>query len=78
MQASKPIQQSRGGSEIHFHPIADLVAGLTTGVADIPDANASGVLAGVNPAQGLYAIMDGTPVGALFSRSISKPRLSVC
>ena len=49
--------------------VADLIAGLTTGVANIPDAMASGVLAGVNPVQGLYAIMVGTPLGAIFSSS---------
>jgi SulP family sulfate permease len=49
--------------------LADLVAGLTTGVANIPDAMASGVLAGINPVQGLYAVMVGTPLGALFSSS---------
>ncbi len=49
--------------------VPDLIAGLTTGVANIPDAMASGVLAGVNPVQGLYAIMVGTPLGALFGSS---------
>jgi SulP family sulfate permease len=49
--------------------IADLIAGLTTGVANIPDAMASGVLAGINPVQGLYAIMVGTPLGAIFGSS---------
>jgi SulP family sulfate permease len=49
--------------------VADLIAGLTTGVANIPDAMASGVLAGVNPVQGLYAIMVGTPLGAIFGSS---------
>ncbi len=47
----------------------DLVAGLTTGVANIPDAMASGVLAGANPVQGLYAIMIGTPLAALCGSS---------
>ena len=49
--------------------IADLIAGLTTGVANIPDAMASSILAGVNPVQGLYAIMVGTPLGAIFGSS---------
>jgi SulP family sulfate permease len=49
--------------------ISDLVAGLTTGVADIPDAMASAILAGANPVQGLYAIMIGTPLGALLGGS---------
>jgi SulP family sulfate permease len=49
--------------------IADLIASLTTGIANIPDAMASAVLAGVNPVQGLYAIMVGTPHGAIFGSS---------
>jgi SulP family sulfate permease len=49
--------------------VADLIAGLTTGVANIPDAMASAVLAGANPVQGLYAIMIGTPLGAIFGSS---------
>ena len=49
--------------------VADLIAGLTTGVANIPDAMASAILAGINPLQGLYAVMIGTPLGALFSSS---------
>ncbi len=49
--------------------VSDLIAGLTTGVANIPDALASSVLAGVNPVQGLYAVMVGTPLGAIFSSS---------
>lgn len=49
--------------------VGDLVAGLTTGVANIPDAMASSILAGANPIQGLYAVMIGTPLGALFGSS---------
>lgn len=49
--------------------VPDMIAGLTTGVANIPDAMASAVLAGANPVQGLYAIMIGTPLGALFGSS---------
>ncbi len=49
--------------------VPDLIAGLTTGIANIPDAMASGVLAGANPVQGLYAIMIGTPLGAIFGSS---------
>ncbi len=48
---------------------ADLVAGVSAGVAAIPDAMASGVLAGVNPVYGLYGVMIGTPVAALFTGS---------
>jgi sulfate permease, SulP family len=49
--------------------IVDLTAGLTTGVANTPDAMASSILAGVNPVQGLYAVMVSTPLGALFGSS---------
>ena len=42
---------------------------LATGVANIPDAMASAVLAGANPVRGLYAIMIGTPLGALVGSS---------
>jgi len=50
--------------------VADLVAGVVGGVANIPDALASAILAGANPAYGLYAVMIGTPVGALLSSSV--------
>ena len=49
--------------------IPNLVAGLTTAIADIPDAMASAVLAGANPVYGLYASMVGKPVGGLLTSS---------
>jgi len=48
---------------------ADLVAGVVNAVTSIPDALGSAVLAGLNPIHGLYAIMVGTPVGALTTGS---------
>jgi SulP family sulfate permease len=48
---------------------ADLTAGLTTAIAGIPDGLASAILAGANPVYGLYALMAGTPVGALLTSS---------
>ena len=48
---------------------ADLLAGLTTAIAAIPDALAQGVLAGVSPVNGLYGLMAGTPVAALTTSS---------
>lgn len=51
------------------HWAADLVAGLTAGIANIPDAMASAILAGTNPVYGLYGLMTGTPVGALLTSS---------
>ena len=47
----------------------DLKAGVVLGVESVPDALASGVLAGINPLYALYAVMLGTPVGAIFSSS---------
>jgi SulP family sulfate permease len=49
---------------------ADLVAGVVNAVTSIPDALGSAVLAGINPIHGLYAIMVGTPVGALTTGSV--------
>lgn len=49
---------------------ADFSAGLTLGIESVPDAMAAGVLAGVNPIHGLYAVMLSTPVGALFTSSV--------
>ena len=63
MTANTTPAKSRGNL------VADLIAGTTTGVANIPDALASAVLAGANPVQGLYAVMIGTPLGALFGSS---------
>ena len=48
----------------------DVAAGVTLGIESIPDAMASGVLAGVNPIFALYAVMLATPVGALFASSV--------
>lgn len=45
--------------------VRDVIAGLTTGIANMPDAMASAILAGVNPITGLYALMIGTPVAAV-------------
>ncbi len=47
----------------------DFIAGVTNAVTNIPDAMASAVLAGLNPIQGLYAIMVGTPASALTTSS---------
>ncbi|MGD8473883.1 MAG: SulP family inorganic anion transporter [Anaerolineae bacterium] len=48
----------------------DLLAGLTAAIPSIPDAMASGVLAGVSPLYGLYGLMIGTPIAALFAGSV--------
>ena len=46
------------------------MAGVVLGVESVPDALASGVLAGINPLYALYGVMMGTPVGAIFSGSV--------
>ena len=48
----------------------DIVAGLVSGIAAIPDGLASAVLAGVNPVAGLYNLMVGTPIASLFTSSV--------
>lgn len=48
----------------------DIIAGLIAAIAAIPDGMASAVLAGVNPVLGLYNLMVGTPVAALFTSSM--------
>ncbi len=50
--------------------ISDLIAGLVNAIVTIPGGIANGVLAGVNPVYGLYSIMLGTPVAALFTSSV--------
>ncbi|MFN2197343.1 MAG: SulP family inorganic anion transporter [Anaerolineales bacterium] len=58
------------GTQNSKSPIAsDLIAGLTASIPSVPDAMASGVLAGISPIYGLYGLMIGTPVAALFTGS---------
>lgn len=45
--------------------LSDLIAGLITALASIPDALASGLLAGVSPFNGLYGLMIGMPIAAV-------------
>ena len=49
---------------------ADLVAGLTFAMVNIPQGMANALLANVDPVRGLYTLMFGTPVGALFGGSV--------
>jgi SulP family sulfate permease len=46
---------------------ADLLAGLTFAMVNIPQSMAHALLAAVNPVFGLYTLMLATPVGALFT-----------
>ena len=47
----------------------DAGAGLTVGIASVPDGMAASVLVGVNPIQGLYAAMVGAIAGGLTART---------
>ena len=49
---------------------ADLTAGATFAIVNVPQAMGNAVLAGVNPVFGLYALIVAAPVGALFTSSI--------
>jgi SulP family sulfate permease len=52
------------------HLTADLLAGLTFALVNIPQSLAHALLAAVNPVFGLYTLMVATPVGALFTSSV--------
>lgn len=47
----------------------DATGGLTSCIVKIPDAIGDSILAGVNPAYGLYSLIVGAPVGALLASS---------
>jgi len=49
---------------------ADLKAGVVLGVESVPDGLAAGLLAGVNPAFGLYGYLVGTFTGGLSTSSV--------
>jgi sulfate permease, SulP family len=48
---------------------ADIIVGVTNGVANVPDAMANALLAGVSPIVGLYSLLAGTPAAALTTSS---------
>ena len=50
--------------------IGDLVAGLVMSLVSIPGGLANGLLAGVNPLYGLYSMIAGTSVAAVFTSSV--------
>lgn len=50
--------------------LKDVIAGLTAAFAAIPDGMATASLAGVSPIYGLYNLMTGTPIAALFTSSV--------
>jgi sulfate permease, SulP family len=57
--------RSVGAERAHLR--ADMIAGLPGAIGSVPDGMAAAVLAGVNPAQGLYASFAGPVVGGLSS-----------
>jgi SulP family sulfate permease len=48
----------------------DLVAGLVMSIVNVPGALANGLLAGINPIYGVYSMIAGTTVAALFTSSV--------
>jgi SulP family sulfate permease len=48
----------------------DLVAGLVMAIVNVPGALANGLLAGINPVYGVYSMIAGTTVAALFTSSV--------
>ena len=52
------------------HINADLLAGLTFAIVNVPQAMAHALLATVNPVLGIYTLMLAVPVGALFTSSV--------
>jgi SulP family sulfate permease len=48
----------------------DLVAGVVMSIVNVPGALANGLLAGVNPVYGVYSMIAGTTVAALFTSSV--------
>lgn len=52
------------------HLTADLIAGLTFAVVNVPQAMAHALLATVNPVYGIYTLMVAVPMGAIFTSSV--------
>jgi sulfate permease, SulP family len=52
------------------HVPADLLAGLTFAVVNVPQAMAQALLATVNPVLGIYTLMVAVPAGAIFTSSV--------
>jgi sulfate permease, SulP family len=62
--AARQLKPERGNL------LADLIAGLTFAVVNVPQAMAHAMLAAVNPVLGIYTLMVAVPVGALFTSSV--------
>ncbi len=52
------------------HLTADLIAGLTFAVVNVPQAMAHALLATINPVLGIYTLMVAVPIGAIFTSSV--------
>ena len=52
------------------HLAADLIAGLTFAVVNVPQAMGHALLATVNPVLGIYTLMVAVPIGAIFTSSV--------
>ena len=52
------------------HLSADLSAGLTFAMVNVPQAMANALLATVNPVLGIYTLMVAVPIGAIFTSSV--------
>ena len=50
--------------------ISDAVSGLIMAIVTVPGALANGQLAGVNPVHGIYSVIAGTSMAALFTSSV--------
>jgi len=50
--------------------INDIVSGLVMSIVTVPGALANGLLAGVNPVYGIYSVIAGTTVAAIFTSSV--------
>jgi SulP family sulfate permease len=50
--------------------MSDMVSGLIMSIITVPGALANGLLAGVNPVYGVYSVIAGTSVAALFTGSV--------
>lgn len=44
---------------------SDIMAGITTGIVNVPDGMGSAMLAGVNPVHGIYTLIAGTPLASM-------------
>ena len=62
--AARNLKPERG------HLAADLSAGLTFGIVNVPQAMAHALLASVNPVLGIYTLMVAVPIGAVFTSSV--------